>query len=96
LSVGRISLLRGFSRGWRKELGLSQVDGELNPPIDELTESLVGLQACGEMMHGVGADETTDLLTSMDIGQLAVWPVRLRIGGVVALAALLAAELVLP
>ena len=62
-----------------EEFHLALLDAQLDPAIDQFPEGLVGREALFDGHDTVGADEAAHGCAVMDIGQLVVGPVTVRV-----------------
>ncbi len=81
--------------GQSEELDTGLLDRQLDPPIDELAESLVGGEALFDLIGAVGPNEATDRFAAMDVGKLVIWTMTLRMVRIHASAAGSATDLIL-
>jgi len=85
---------RFFANG-REELDDPLLNGQLDPLVDERPEPFVGGQPLFYRLSAIGTDKPANGLAAVDIGQLAVRAVTLRVLGMHAAARRIAAHLVL-
>ena len=72
-------MVLGFWLVWQaEELDTGLLDRQLDPPIDELAEGLVGGEALFDLIGAVGPNEATNRFAVMDVGELVVWTMTLR------------------
>lgn len=78
--MGAFALSPVFLNGaWAEQIGSAALDRECDQRVDDLTEGFIVGQSLLEFGDAIGTDETADWLAAIDIGELVVGAVPLRV-----------------